>query len=410
MQPVSGAQLSAVQGLASVQSSALVPAHTPATHLSPVVHAFASLQVASCGAFTQPMPTRQLSTVHTLASSHETVTYVQPSAGSQPSAVQTSPSSQLCAVHATAASESSASGEASASAAPAASESATSASASAAAASVPTASVPVKASASAASVAASATASGVTGESACASVSGADSVSVPASASAVSTASVASKPGAASVPTDSSGGTSAAASTSAGVAVSASASPSGGSSPVVASTSAPSATSAGRSDVAISSAATPCAGVSHAEIASAASRKRAANGRGRVEGLVTTLSPAGLDTSVMSGGASVATRSYRVKPRFGAATALVRRIAPRQSSELVGGEGRPLHHFRHLRSPETSGIVLDGQLAPTITAVNQHRRAVTPLFSCPDGLVHPRPACRSNEVVHWTAAQERRGR
>ena len=71
------AQLSAVQASPSSQLMLPVPTHTPVLHTSPLVHALPSLH----GTLLGPGPTRQL-----------------PVLGSQPSLVQTLPSSQTCAV------------------------------------------------------------------------------------------------------------------------------------------------------------------------------------------------------------------------------------------------------------------------------------------------------------------------
>jgi hypothetical protein len=70
---VAGLQVSAVQGLLSLQSTPM-PAHLPAVHLSPVVHALPSSHIASSGLFTlaQPVIVSQLSIVQSLLSLHVT--------------------------------------------------------------------------------------------------------------------------------------------------------------------------------------------------------------------------------------------------------------------------------------------------------------------------------------------------
>jgi hypothetical protein len=64
-QPVAGLQLSAVQGLLSLHTTA-VPAHTPAVHWSPAVHALPSVQPVpfGTGVVTQPVAGLQPSVVH----------------------------------------------------------------------------------------------------------------------------------------------------------------------------------------------------------------------------------------------------------------------------------------------------------------------------------------------------------
>ena len=67
-QPVAGLQLSLVQTLLSLQFVAAPPTQAPAEHVSPVVHAFPSLQEAVLFAKTQPVAGLQLSLVQTLPS------------------------------------------------------------------------------------------------------------------------------------------------------------------------------------------------------------------------------------------------------------------------------------------------------------------------------------------------------
>jgi len=68
--PVAGAHSSSVHGLASLQLRAEPPWQEPSRHVSPVVHASSSVQVAALAKNTQPATTSQLSSVHGLASSH----------------------------------------------------------------------------------------------------------------------------------------------------------------------------------------------------------------------------------------------------------------------------------------------------------------------------------------------------
>jgi hypothetical protein len=66
---LAGLQVSAVQGLLSLQSTPMPP-HRPLVHLSPVVHALPSSHIASLGRLTlaQPVIRSQLSTVQSLLS------------------------------------------------------------------------------------------------------------------------------------------------------------------------------------------------------------------------------------------------------------------------------------------------------------------------------------------------------
>jgi hypothetical protein len=70
--PAMGSQLSSVQGLLSLQLSALPGRHVPKVHVSPSVHAFPSLQAAVLLLKTQPVAGSQLSVVHSFWSSQVT--------------------------------------------------------------------------------------------------------------------------------------------------------------------------------------------------------------------------------------------------------------------------------------------------------------------------------------------------
>jgi hypothetical protein len=67
-QPVAATQLSSVHGLPSLQFGAAPPTQTLAAHLSLVVHALPSSQLAVLAVLTQPVAATQLSSVHGLLS------------------------------------------------------------------------------------------------------------------------------------------------------------------------------------------------------------------------------------------------------------------------------------------------------------------------------------------------------
>ena len=69
-QPVAGSQPSAVHGLVSLQSVAVLGAQRPATQVSPEVQALPSLQSPSCAVWVQPDAMLQESAVQLLPSSH----------------------------------------------------------------------------------------------------------------------------------------------------------------------------------------------------------------------------------------------------------------------------------------------------------------------------------------------------
>ena len=126
LQPLAGWQLSVVQTLPSSQFSGLPPTHSASQQLSPVVQALPSSQAPPLSAWwTQPLDGWQLSAVQTLPSSQSSASpgahflsqqlspvvqalpssqaaplsaaLTQPDLGSQLSAVQTLPSSQMMA-------------------------------------------------------------------------------------------------------------------------------------------------------------------------------------------------------------------------------------------------------------------------------------------------------------------------
>lgn len=68
-QPCAVSQLSVVHGLASLQSTTVPARQVPPAHVSPLVHAEPSLQLALLLVTEQPLLTKQLSVVHTLPSS-----------------------------------------------------------------------------------------------------------------------------------------------------------------------------------------------------------------------------------------------------------------------------------------------------------------------------------------------------
>ena len=68
VQPLSASQSSVVQGLESSQSGAGPPTHWLSAHVSSVVQALPSVQTTSLGAFMQPTAGSQESSVQTLSS------------------------------------------------------------------------------------------------------------------------------------------------------------------------------------------------------------------------------------------------------------------------------------------------------------------------------------------------------
>ena len=93
-QPVAGLQVSVVQTLLSLQTTAAPPWQVPAPHVSPAVQAFPSSHVAALFVKTQPVAGLHVSLVHTLLSLHTTAApWQEPKEQASP-LVQASPSLQ----------------------------------------------------------------------------------------------------------------------------------------------------------------------------------------------------------------------------------------------------------------------------------------------------------------------------
>ena len=86
VQPLSGSHASVVQGLPSLQPSAVPLTHPPPLQLSATVHALPSVQPTLFAAWTQPLPGLQLSSVQTCPSSQAI-----PAPGVQTSSTHRSP-------------------------------------------------------------------------------------------------------------------------------------------------------------------------------------------------------------------------------------------------------------------------------------------------------------------------------
>ena len=99
--PLPAVQLSVVQALPSLQTTALPDLHTPPAQPSPLVQALLSVHVAALAMWTQPCPVTQLSSVHGLVSTQPALLgewMHAPLPPSHESAVQGKPSSQFLAL------------------------------------------------------------------------------------------------------------------------------------------------------------------------------------------------------------------------------------------------------------------------------------------------------------------------